>query len=81
MIGANVLIAETEMEKKTQGGIILGTDARKGSKPGLVIMAGPEATHLKKGDRVFLEWSKSMPVDVDGRAAVIISMEFIKAVL
>ena len=33
------------------------------------------------GDRVFLDWSKSMPVDFDGNAAAIIDVEHIKAVI
>ena len=44
-------------------------------------MVGPEATHLEKGQRVFLDWGKTMPVDVDGKGAVIVDMEHIKAVL
>jgi len=33
------------------------------------------------GQRVFLDWSKSMPVNVDGKAAVIIDAEHIKAII
>ena len=36
---------------------------------------------VSTGDRVFLDWSKSMPVDVDGEAAAIIDVEHIKAIL
>lgn len=81
MIGKNVLVTETEKETTTTSGIILTGDTTKGSKPGLVLMVGPEATHLEKGQRVFLDWSKGMPVDVDGNGAIIIDMEYIKAVL
>ena len=34
-----------------------------------------------KGQRVFLDWSKAMAVNVDGNAAVIIDAEHIKAVI
>ena len=81
MIGKNVLVTETEKETATAGGIILTGDTTKGSKPGLILMVGPEATHLMKGQRVFLDWTKTMPVDVDGNGAVIVDMEYIKAVL
>ncbi len=81
MIGKNVLVTETVKETETASGIILTGDTTKGSKPGLVLMSGPEATHIEKGQRVFLDWAKSMPVDVDGKAAVIVDMEHIKAVL
>jgi|TARA_R110002167_G_scaffold136600_1_gene323436 co-chaperonin GroES (HSP10) len=81
MIGKNVLVTETVKETETASGIILTGDTTKGSKPGLVLMVGPEATHLEKGQRVFLDWGKTMPVDVDGKGAVIVDMEHIKAVL
>lgn len=81
MIGTNVLITETEKETTTTSGIILTGDTTKGSKPALVLMSGPEATHITKGDRVFLDWSKALAVDVEGQGAAIIDMEHIKAVL
>lgn len=81
MIGTNVLISETSKEETTAGGIILTGETSKAAKPGLVLATGPEAKHIQKGDRVFLDWSKSMPVDVDGNPAVIVDMLFIKAVL
>jgi len=82
MIGTNVLVTETEVEKTTAGGIILSTDVKKGSKPALVLAYSAEAEGiLNKGDRVFLAWDKSMPVDVDGNMAAIIDLEHIKAVL
>jgi co-chaperonin GroES (HSP10) len=81
MIGTNVLVTETETEKQTASGIILTENITSGNKPALVLAVGPEATHLNKGDRVFLKWAESMPVDIDGKAAAIIDMEYITAVL
>lgn len=81
MIGTNVLVTEAVKETESAGGIILTGDTTKGSKPALVLDPGAEADYLKKGDRVFLDWTKVMPVDVDGKAAAIVDMEFIKAVL
>ena len=82
MIGSNVLVTDTEKETTTASGIILTGDTTKGSKPALVLMAGPEATHITKGDRVFLDWSKGLAVDIpNGQGAAIIDMEHIKAVL
>ena len=82
MIGTNVLITETEKEATTAGGIILSGDVSKGSKPGLVLAFSDEAKGvLNKGDRVFLDWSKALPVDVEGKAGAIIDLEHIRAVL
>lgn len=80
MIGTNVLVTETEQESTSSGGIILTENITKGSKPALVLAVGPEANHLNKGDRVFLKWDEAMPVDIDGKAAAIIDMNFISAV-
>lgn len=82
MIGTNVLVTETEVEKTTAGGIILSTEVKKGSKPGLVLAISPDADGIvNKGDRIFLDWAKSMPVDVEGNMAAIVDLEHIKAVL
>jgi len=94
VLGNNVLIAEVEKEETTAGGIILSADVQmdKASKPGLVIAVGdyiqqdnldPENldTKLEPGQRVFLKWSEAMPVNADGKAAVIVDREHIKAII
>ena len=81
MIGTNILVTEAEKEQKIASGIILTESIDKGSKPGLVLSVGPEANFLLKGQRVFLDWAQSMPVNVDGHAAVIIEAEHIKAII
>ena len=82
MIGNNVLISEVQKDNTSAGGIILTDTIDKASKPGLVLavsigVVGP----VMSGQRVFLDWSKSMPVNVDGKAAVIIDVEHIKAII
>jgi co-chaperonin GroES (HSP10) len=83
MLNNNVLVAEVQKEEKTAGGIILSSDAKldKGAAPGLVLAYGPNCDNVKKGDRVYLQWSESMPINHEGKAAVIVSEEFIKAVI
>ena len=82
MLQDNVLLAEVAKEETTSGGIILsGAQVSKASQPGLVLAVGPDAVGIEQGDRVFLEWSKSMPIDHDMKAAVIVSAQYIKAVL
>jgi len=82
MIGNNVLVSEVQKENKSAGGIIMTGETDKGSKPGLVLAVSTEALGpLMSGNRVFLDWSKSMPVNVDGKAAVIIDAEHIKAII
>jgi co-chaperonin GroES (HSP10) len=83
MIGNNVLVTETEKESSSAGGIILTDSIDKGSKPGLVLAVSTGALGpVMSGQRVFLDWSKAMPVNVPGTgAAVIIDVEHIKAII
>tara|TARA_Y100000361_G_scaffold153259_1_gene174637 strand:+ start:892 stop:1152 length:261 start_codon:yes stop_codon:yes gene_type:complete len=82
MLADNVLITEVEREEKTASGIILTESIDKGSKPALVLSVGSAANSLiKRGQRVFVEWDKSMPVNVEGNAAAIIKSEFVRAII
>ena len=82
MLADNVLVTEVPNEEKSSGGIILTESIDNASKPGLVLSVGSGANGLiKSGQRVFLEWDKAMPVNVEGKAAVIIKSEYIRAIL
>jgi len=82
MLGNNVLIAEVEKEETTESGIILTEAIDKGSKPGLVLAVSNAAlSKVMTGNRVFLDWSKSIPVTIEGQSAVIIDAEHIKAII
>lgn len=82
MLENNVLIAEVKEDMESSGGIILTESIDKASKPGLVLSVGSEANaQLKRGQRVFLDWSKSMPVNVEGNAAVIVHSEHVRAII
>ena len=82
MLDGNVLITEVPLEEKSSGGIILTESIDNASKPGLVLSVGSGANgSIKSGQRVFLEWDKAMPVNVEGNAAVIIKSEYIRAII
>lgn len=82
MLGNNVLITEVQEENQSSGGIILTESIDNASKPGLVLSVSLGAVGpLMSGQRVFLDWSKAMAVNVDGKAAVIIDAEHVKAVI
>ena len=82
MLHNQVLVTQAEKEETTAGGIILTADTTKGSKPGVVLAASTDAlSFVEPGNRVFLDWNKAMPVDVDGSAAAIIDVEFVKAAI
>jgi co-chaperonin GroES (HSP10) len=82
MLHNHVLVTAAEKEETTAGGIILTADTTKGSKPALVLdVSGGALGKVMSGDKVFLDWSKSMPVDYEGNAAASIDVEHIKAVI
>lgn len=82
MLADNVLVTEIPTEETSVGGIILTESIDNASKPGLVLSVGSGANgSIKRGQRVFLEWDKAMPVNVDSKAAVIIKSEYIRAII
>jgi len=82
MLADNVLVTEVPTEEKSSGGIILTESIDNASKPGLVLSVGSGANGaIKSGQRVFLEWDKAMPVNVDGNAAVIIKSEYVRVII
>jgi co-chaperonin GroES (HSP10) len=76
-----VLIGEGAKDTTTSSGIILDSKGLGNTTPGIVAEVGPDVTQVKKGDTVYLDWSKGKPVTVDGAQRVIIKEELIIAVL
>ena len=85
MLHRNVLVAATEQENTTAGGIILTGDIDKAIKPGVVLSVSTSVAvshpELHSGAEVYLEWKESMPITVKGKKAAIIHVDHIKAVL
>ena len=76
-----VLIGEGKKDTMTESGIILDSQGAGNTTPGIVLAIGPEVLDIKVGDTVYLDWSKSKPVTVDGAQRVMISVKEIIAVL
>jgi len=86
MLQGNVLVTEVEKEATTAGGIILTDPSKldKATQPGLVLAISPEVDEVgtvQPGDQVYLTWTESQPVTVDGKKAAIIHYKHIKAIL
>jgi len=79
----NVLVTQAEAETVTGGGIILQSDLTSGNKAAVVIAVSEAvaAAGLKQKDRVFLDWSKSMPIEVDGLKCAVIEYWHIRMVV
>ena len=85
VLGNNVLVTQAEAETTTAGGIILQNDISSGNKPAVVISYGngERVTELQLvvENRVFLDWSKAMPVELDGLKCAVIDCEHIKLII
>jgi co-chaperonin GroES (HSP10) len=77
----NVLVTQdTQKEKTTESGLILTTDVTTGHKPAIVIAVGDDVPLVPKA-KVFLDWSKSLPVEIDGLKCAVIKYEDIKLIM
>jgi co-chaperonin GroES (HSP10) len=78
----NVLVANIERVKTTLSGIIIeGTSGMSDNETGRVLEIGSEVNEVAVGDEILLDWAKSTPVKVDGEQRVVITEEFIIAVI
>ena len=77
----NVLVTQSEVEEKTSGGIILSGDISTGNKPAIVIAVGEDVQDIKPKNKVFLDWSKSMPVEIDGLKCAVVDEFDIKLIV
>lgn len=78
-----VLVAENASTNTvSSGGIILdNADSIRESRTGTVLAVGPEVTMVSVGDKILLEWNKGHVVKVGDAQRVMISEDFIVAVL
>jgi co-chaperonin GroES (HSP10) len=85
VFGNNVLVTQAEAETTTAGGIILQNDISSGNKPAVVISYGNgervTEMQLVVENKVFLDWSKAMPVELDGLKCAVIDCEHIKLII
>jgi co-chaperonin GroES (HSP10) len=81
IIGKNVLVTSVEAKKETASGIILATDTATGQKPAKVLGVGRGCISVCAGDVVYLDWTKTMPVEIDGMKCAVVDEEFVKLIL
>lgn len=83
----NILITENqEKETKTAGGILLTENITSGHKPATVLavsvnVANAYGSDIKARDTVYVDWSKTMPVEVEGLKCAIVDIEDVKMVV
>ena len=77
----NVLVTEdTQKETTTESGLILSKDISTGHKPAIIIAAGEDVPITPKS-KVYLDWSKAMPVELDGLKCAIVKYEDVKLIV
>jgi len=84
VLGNNVLVSEAKKEETTAGGIILQNDIATGHKPAVVIATGNgeevvEAA-LQPKDKIYLDWSKALAVELDGVKCAVVDIEHVKLI-
>ena len=80
-LGTKVYFAEVKSEKKTASGIILeGATSVRETKFGEVLEIGYDVKKVRKGDRIIIDWGKSMPVKIGDIERAIIEEEHILAI-
>lgn len=77
----HVVVAESELQQTTKGGIFIASGADTGLKPGLVKAVGPDVDIVKPGDKIYLPWSDAKPLTIDGEKLAIIRQGFILGIV
>ena len=77
----NVLVTEMAVENKTTSGLILSAGITTGHKPAKIIAVGTDVDQVVAGQTVYLDWSKSMPVELDGTKCAVLKIEDVKLII
>jgi len=78
----NVLVAQIARKTTTDSGIIIdNAKSVMDNETARVVAIGNEVTMVNVGDELLLQWEKGQVVTVDGEQRVIISEDYIIAVL
>lgn len=78
----NVLVTEKKKENTTASGLIIQGTTTTGHKPAVVIACGDEVgINLPPETVVYLDWTKAMPVELDGLKCAVVKVEDIKLIV
>lgn len=76
-----ILIKANAQEAVSHSGIILEGTNLVDSRTATVIRVGPDVTTVKPGYLVFVNWTKALPVKIDGKEFNFIEEENLVAIL
>ena len=81
-LGTKLYAAEVRKERKTESGIILdGASSVKETAAAVILAVGDEVTKVKVNDKVYLDWTKTKLVVVDGQQRVVLDEEDVLAII
>lgn len=81
-LNSKIYAAEVKKERKSEFGIILDSATSiKETAAAKVLSIGPEVKNVKVDDLVYLDWSKTKLVVIDGAQRVIIDEEDVMAII
>lgn len=81
-LGTKLYAAEVKKERKTESGIILdGASSVKETAAAVILAVGDEVTKVKVNDKVYLDWTKTKLVVVDGQQRVVLDEEDVLAII
>lgn len=81
-LGTKIFAAELKKERKSDSGIILeGVSSIKETAQAKVLAIGEKVEDVKVDDLVYLDWSKTKLVVVDGIQRVIVDREDVMAII
>jgi co-chaperonin GroES (HSP10) len=81
-LGTKIYAAEMKKERRTESGLILDSASSvKETAQAVVLAIGDEVKLVSVNDNVYLDWSKTKLVIVDGHHRVIVDEEDVMAIV
>ena len=81
-LGTKILAAEIKKERKSESGIILeNVSSVKETAAARILAVGPDVKNVKANDEVYIDWSKTKLVVVEGLQRVILDEEDVHAII
>lgn len=81
-LGSKILAAEVKKEHKSDSGIVLTTNTTvKETSAARVLAVGPEVKNVKVGNTVYLDWTKTKLIIIDGAQRVLVDEEDVNALV
>lgn len=78
----NVLVTQDETkENVTKGGLILSAEVTTGHRPAVVIAVGDGIKDIQPGNKVYLDWTKGLPVELDGIKCAVVEYKEVRLVV